>query len=61
MSKKNIAILAGGDSSEAVISFKSAQQLADVARGAYVLKDCAGEPELIISPSKAGPAAVAVT
>lgn len=30
MSKKNIAILAGGDSSEAVISFKSAQQLADV-------------------------------
>lgn len=30
MTKKNIAILAGGDSSEAEISFKSAQQLADV-------------------------------
>ena len=27
---------------------RSAQQLADVARGAYVLKDCAGEPELIL-------------
>lgn len=30
MEKKNIAIIAGGDSSEAVISFKSAQQIADV-------------------------------
>jgi transketolase len=27
---------------------RDAQQLADVARGAYVLKDCAGEPELIL-------------
>ena len=27
---------------------RSEQQLADVARGAYVLKDCAGEPELIL-------------
>jgi transketolase len=27
---------------------RSAQQLADVARGGYVLKDCAGEPELIL-------------
>ncbi len=30
MNKKKIAILAGGDSSEAVISFKSAQQIASV-------------------------------
>lgn len=30
MKKKNIAIVAGGDSSEAVISFKSAQQIASV-------------------------------
>ena len=30
MNKKNIAIVAGGDSSEAVISFKSAQQIAEV-------------------------------
>ncbi|WP_372874809.1 transketolase [Pseudomonas sp.] len=27
---------------------RSAQQLADIARGAYVLKDCTGEPELIL-------------
>ena len=27
---------------------RDAQQLADVARGGYVLKDCAGEPELIL-------------
>ncbi|MFZ3183188.1 MAG: transketolase [Pseudomonas sp.] len=27
---------------------RSAQQLADVARGAYVLKDCSGEPELLL-------------
>ena len=27
---------------------RSEQQLADIARGAYVLKDCAGEPELIL-------------
>ena len=27
---------------------RDAQQLADIARGGYVLKDCAGEPELII-------------
>ncbi|MBD1549902.1 transketolase [Pseudomonas typographi] len=27
---------------------RSAEQLADVAKGAYVLKDCAGEPELIL-------------
>jgi transketolase len=27
---------------------RDAQQLADIARGAYVLKDCAGEPELIL-------------
>ena len=27
---------------------RDAQQLADVTRGAYVLKDCAGEPELIL-------------
>jgi len=27
---------------------RDARQLADVARGAYVLKDCAGEPELIL-------------
>ena len=27
---------------------RSEQQLADVARGGYVLKDCAGEPELIL-------------
>ena len=27
---------------------RSEQQLADVARGAYVLRDCAGEPELIL-------------
>lgn len=27
---------------------RSAQQLADIARGAYVLKDCAGQPELIL-------------
>ncbi|MBX9755908.1 MAG: transketolase [Pseudomonadaceae bacterium] len=27
---------------------RDAQQLADVARGAYVLKDCAGEPELLL-------------
>jgi transketolase len=27
---------------------RDAQQLADVAKGAYVLKDCAGEPELIL-------------
>lgn len=30
MTKKNIALVAGGDSSEAVISFKSAQQIAQV-------------------------------
>ena len=27
---------------------RDAQQLADIARGAYVLKDCAGEPELLL-------------
>ncbi|MGA4603856.1 transketolase, partial [Ectopseudomonas hydrolytica] len=27
---------------------RDAQQLADIARGGYVLKDCAGEPELIL-------------
>jgi transketolase len=27
---------------------RSAQQMADIARGAYVLKDCNGEPELIL-------------
>ncbi|MGQ7959763.1 transketolase [Pseudomonas sp. SP16.1] len=27
---------------------RDAQQLGDIARGAYVLKDCAGEPELIL-------------
>jgi transketolase len=27
---------------------RDTQQLADIARGAYVLKDCAGEPELIL-------------
>ncbi|WP_252271833.1 transketolase [Pseudomonas subflava] len=27
---------------------RDAQQVADIARGAYVLKDCAGEPELIL-------------
>jgi transketolase len=27
---------------------RDSQQLADIARGAYVLKDCAGEPELIL-------------
>ncbi len=27
---------------------RSEQQIADIARGAYVLKDCAGEPELIL-------------
>ena len=27
---------------------RSAQQVADIARGAYVLKDCTGEPELIL-------------
>ncbi|MBJ9974885.1 transketolase [Pseudomonas sp. S75] len=27
---------------------RSAQQIADIARGGYVLKDCAGEPELIL-------------
>ena len=27
---------------------RDAQQLSDIARGAYVLKDCAGEPELIL-------------
>ncbi len=27
---------------------RSEQQLSDIARGAYVLKDCAGEPELIL-------------
>ncbi len=27
---------------------RSAQQLADIARGGYILKDCAGEPELIL-------------
>ncbi|WP_172150582.1 MULTISPECIES: transketolase [Pseudomonas] len=27
---------------------RNAQQLADIARGAYVLKDCTGEPELIL-------------
>ncbi len=27
---------------------RTAQQLADIARGAYVLKDCAGQPQLIL-------------
>lgn len=27
---------------------RSAQQLADISRGAYILKDCAGQPELIV-------------
>ena len=27
---------------------RNAQQVADIARGAYVLKDCAGEPDLIL-------------